>query len=126
VWEPGPLPVATQGSRTQPPLGTLPPEPGVSTQAESSELRMQIQTPTGEADPTGRWCAVLAGVGGTETLTWDVFWGGVSDTTQGCWNSGGGHPTVGTLISQVALVVPGGNSNPVPFNFCLQGLGQAG
>jgi hypothetical protein len=89
-------------------------------------IRMQIQTPAGTTDPTGRWCATLSGLGGTETVTWEQFWGGVADGTQGCWNSGGIHPPVGTEISQVELLVPGGNAVPVPFSFCLQGLAQAG
>jgi hypothetical protein len=90
-----------------------------------SVLRVQIQTPLGETSPTGRWCAILSGAGGTEMVTWDMFWGGVSDTTQGCWNSGGNHPPIGTQISNVALLVPGGNASAVPYRFCLQGFAQA-
>jgi hypothetical protein len=91
-----------------------------------TEIRVQIQTIAGEFDATGRWCAVLGGNGGVETLTWAQFWGGTSVTTDGCWNSAGNHPAVGTLISQVALLVPGGNAAAVPYSFCLQGVGQAG
>jgi hypothetical protein len=94
--------------------------------AGGSVLRVQIQTPYGGTDPTGRWCATLSGAGGTQTVTWDQFWGGAPDLTQGCWNSGGNHPPVGTAIQNVALVVPGGNVYAVPFQFCLQGLAQAG
>jgi hypothetical protein len=92
----------------------------------ASEIRVQIQTPAGETSPTGRWCATLSGVGGTETVLWSQFWGGVADTTQGCWNSAGINPPLGTQISNVALLVPGGNAAAVPFSFCLQGIGQAG
>ena len=99
-------------------------------QTVRTEIRIEIQTPAGENDPTGRWCAVLRGaVAGetvTETVTWQQFWGGTSVTTDGCWNSGGNHPPVGTQIQTVGLLVPGGNSAAVPFNFCLQGLAQAG
>jgi hypothetical protein len=95
-------------------------------QTVRTEIRMQIQTPAGENNPTGRWCAVLSGSGGTETVTWDQFWGGTSVTTDGCWNSAGNHPPVGTQIRFVGLLVPGGNSAAVPFSFCLQGLAQAG
>jgi hypothetical protein len=91
-----------------------------------SVIRVQIQTPLGESSPTGRWCAALSGAGGTETVTWDMFWGGVADTTQGCWNAGGAHPPLGTEISNVALLVPGGNATAVPYSFCLQGIVQAG
>jgi hypothetical protein len=94
--------------------------------AGGSVLRVQIQTPAGESSPTGRWCAVLSGAGGTETVLWTQFWGGVTDVTQACWNSGGIHPPIGTQISQLALLVPGGNSAPVPFAFCVQGIAQAG
>jgi hypothetical protein len=87
-----------------------------------STLRVQIQTPLGETSPTGRWCATLSGMGGTEVVTWDMFWGGVSDGTQGCWNSGGTHPPIGTEISNAALLVPGGNAAAVPYRFCLQAI----
>jgi hypothetical protein len=87
---------------------------------------VQIQTPDGDTDPTGRWCAYLSGSGGTETLTWNQFWGGTPVTTDGCWNAAGNHPPPGTMIELVALLVPGGNYTPVPFNFCLQGIAQVG
>jgi hypothetical protein len=90
-----------------------------------TQIRVQIQTPAGETSPTGRWCATLSGAGGTETLPWSYFWGGVTDGTQGCWNSGGNHPAIGTQISNVALLVPGGNVTPVPYSFCLQYIAQA-
>jgi hypothetical protein len=88
----------------------------------ASVIRVQIQTPLGESSPTGRWCATLSGAGGTEVVTWDMFWGGVADSTQGCWNSGGAHPPIGTEISNVALLVPGGNATAIPYRFCLQGI----
>jgi len=87
-------------------------------------LRLQIQTPAGATDPTGRWCANLSGLGGTETVPWVAFWGGVADGTQGCWNSGGTNPPVGTEISVVGLLVPGSNTAAVPYDFCLQGIAQ--
>jgi hypothetical protein len=90
-----------------------------------TQIRVQIQTPTGDTSATGRWCATLSGPGGTETLPWSSFWGGVADGTQGCWNAGGTHPPVGTQISNVALLVPGSNSMPVPYSFCLQSVAQA-
>jgi hypothetical protein len=112
-----------------PPLGTLAISgTGITvkyTNPGASVIRVQIQTPAGETDPTGRWCATLSGAGGIETLTWDMFWGGVADTTEGCWNSGGINPPLGTQIQNVALTVPGGNAVAVPFNFCLQGIIQA-
>jgi hypothetical protein len=93
--------------------------------AGSSVLRVQIQTPAGESSPTGRWCAVLSGTGGAETVPWTQFWGGAADPTQGCWNSAGSHPPIGTQITQIALLVPGGATAAMPFSFCLQGLAQA-
>jgi hypothetical protein len=91
----------------------------------ATTIRVQIQTAAGETDPTGRWCATLLGSGGTETVPWSSFWGGVSDTTKGCWNSGGNNPTVGTEITQAALLVPGGNTAAVLYNFCLGCIAQA-
>jgi hypothetical protein len=90
-----------------------------------TEIRVQIQTPAGESSPTGRWCAILTGAGGTETLLWSTFWGGVPDTTQGCWNSGGINPPIGTQISNVDLLVPGSNARAVPYSMCLLGIAQA-
>jgi hypothetical protein len=91
-----------------------------------TQIRVQIQTPAGQTSATGRWCATLSGSGGTETLLWSSFWGGVADGTQGCWNLGGNHPAIGTQISNVALLVPGSNSMAVPYSFCLQSVAQAG
>jgi hypothetical protein len=95
------------------------------TNPRGTPIRVQVHTPAGTTDPAGRWCATLSGMGGTETVTWQQFWGGVADGTQGCWNSGGIHPPVGTEISQVELLVPGTNAVPVPFSFCLLGVAQA-
>jgi hypothetical protein len=59
------------------------------------------------------------------TIPWSSFWGGVADPTQGCWNAGGVHPPTALEISQVELLVPGGNNAPVGYSFCLQGVAQA-
>jgi hypothetical protein len=91
----------------------------------ATQIRVQIQTPAGETSATGRWCATLSGAGGTETVPWTTFWGGVADTVQGCWNSGGVHPPGGTAISAVMLLVPGGSSTAVAYSFCLQSIMQA-
>jgi hypothetical protein len=90
-----------------------------------TQIRVQVQTPGGETSGTGRWCATLSGSGGIETVPWSSFWGGVADGTQGCWNSGGNHPPIGTQISQVVLLVPGGNAAAVSYNMCLLGIAQA-
>jgi hypothetical protein len=90
-----------------------------------SPLRVQIQTQPEATDPTTRWCANLSGLGGTETIPWSVFWGGVGDNTLGCWNSGGINPPAGTAISAVVLVVPGDIAAAVPYDICLQGIAQA-
>ena len=100
------------------------------TNPAKSVMRLQIQGVGGDTPGTGgataRWCATLSGNGGTETVTWAQFYGGVSDTTQGCWNSGGNNPAVGTEITQVSLLVPGDDVDAVPFDFCLQSIGQVG
>jgi hypothetical protein len=90
-----------------------------------SQIRVQVQTPDGQNSSTGRWCATLSGAGGEETVRWTSFWGGVADGTQGCWNSGGINLPMGTQISQVELLVPGGNTAPVAYSMCLQGITQA-
>jgi hypothetical protein len=91
----------------------------------ATSIRVQIQTLDGATSPTGRWCATLLGSGGTETVPWSSFWGGVTDGTKGCWNSGGNNPPLGTQIESVGLVVPGSNMAAVPFSFCLTGIAQA-
>ena len=88
-----------------------------------TELRVQIATPTGATDPAGRWCAHLSGLGGTETIAWGAFLGGVDDATQGCWNFGGNSPPAGTEISTLSLVAPG-DVEPVSYDFCLRGIAQ--
>jgi len=57
-------------------------------------------------------------------IPWSAFWGGVADGTQGCWNSGGIHPPIGTQISSVAILVPGSNYAAVPYSMCLLGIAQ--
>jgi hypothetical protein len=90
-----------------------------------SALRVVIYDTTGYKSPTGHWCAKLSGLGGTETLFWSDFWGGVADGTQGCWNLGGNNPSIGTPIVAVELLAPGGNTSAVPYSMCLKGLAQA-
>ncbi|MGA3123150.1 MAG: hypothetical protein ABSF69_20455 [Polyangiaceae bacterium] len=90
-----------------------------------SALRVVIYDTTGYKSPTGHWCANLSGLGGTETLFWSDFWGGVADGTQGCWNLGGNNPSIGTPIVAVELLAPGGNTSAVPYSMCLKGLAQA-
>jgi hypothetical protein len=103
------------------------------TQSVQTAIRVQIQAPGGEASGSGgssyRWCATLAGAKAgetkTETVLWNQFWGGVTDSTQGCWNNGGVNPPTGQLIEQVSINIPGGNTTDLPFGFCLLSIGQA-
>jgi hypothetical protein len=89
-----------------------------------TQIRVQIQTLAGETSAAGRWCAILSGFGGTETVPWTAFWGGAAEG-QGCWNAGGVSPPLGTQIMGVQLLVPGSNVVDVPYSFCLQGFAEA-
>jgi hypothetical protein len=88
-----------------------------------SPLRLVIQTP--ENDSSHRYCALLSGIGGTETVTWDAFWGGSTKPWEGCGNATGNNPPAGLEISGVSVLAPGSTTSAVPYNFCLQGLAQA-
>ncbi len=77
-----------------------------------SSLRAQIQTPAGKTDPNARWCAPLTGGGGA--FPWSSF-------KTNCWE-GTGTAYAKQPISQVQVTVPGGNSTPVQFAFCLNSV----
>ena len=90
-----------------------------------SPLQLALWTDTNAA--MGTWCAILSGVGGTETLTWDTFFGCGTDPAQQFEKDWVDQtlPPVGLSIVAVSLLAPGSTTAPVPYSFCLQGLAQA-
>jgi hypothetical protein len=77
-----------------------------------SPLRIQIQGAAGY--PSAAWCSVLTGSSGT--IRWSDF------NTQ-CWPGGASTNYDGSVpLNLIMVEVPGSNSAPVPFNFCVQGL----
>jgi hypothetical protein len=79
-----------------------------------SPLRLQIQGPNGASDPTDRWCAQISGSGGF--IPWSSF------NTE-CWATSGGTAYDGkSPIQSASVLVPGTNSGPVSFDFCVNAL----
>lgn len=98
-------------------VGTITPSgAGVSvtvTGAGTTPLRLQIQGPMGDTDPTQRWCADLPAAGGM--IPWGNF-------LFECWQGGHRTPFNGTApIASVLVQVPGGTTD-IPFNFCVTAL----
>jgi predicted dienelactone hydrolase len=90
-----------------------------------SPLQLALWTNTNSA--RGTWCALLSGMGGTETLTWDTFFACGTDPAQQFakyWVDMT-LPPVGLSIVAVSIFAPGSTTAPVPYSFCLQGLAQA-
>lgn len=79
-------------------------------------LRIQIQGPNGGTDATQRWCANATGTSG------QIPW---TDFQFECWEGGTQTPFSGTEpIAAVLALVPGTNSAPVPFDFCVVSFSQ--
>jgi hypothetical protein len=78
----------------------------------SSTLRLQIQGPNGSTDAMDRWCAPLMGT--SAFIPWATF-------NTACWDNTGtaysGQPLVAAMV-----IVPGGATDPVTFDFCIQQL----
>jgi hypothetical protein len=80
----------------------------------NSPLRVQIQGANGAMDANDRWCAPLTGTGGL--IPWTSF-------NTACWDNSGtayaNQPIVAAMV-----VVPGGTSAAVPYDFCLVSLAE--
>jgi len=90
-----------------------------------SPLQLALWTNTNAT--RGTWCAILSGMGGTETLTWDTFFGCGTDPAQQIAKNWVDQtlPPAGLSIIAVSLLAPGSSTAPVPYSFCLEGLAQA-
>lgn len=89
------------------------------TNSGQSPLRLQIQAADAATNANDRWCAVLSGSSGT--IPWASF-------TTTCWSTTApGTPySPATPIVAVLVLVPGGNTAAVPYNFCINDLGESG
>lgn len=112
------------GMNLNQPMGSGGPQPttmskaGVYVQVKNnagSTLRVQIQGPNGESDPMDRWCAPLMGTSGF--IPWGTF-------NTACWDNSGtaysGQPIVAAMV-----LVPGGATDSVMFDFCVETLAAA-
>ncbi len=98
------------------PLGTvIPTEVGITVKVENpggSSLRVQIQGPEGATDEDDRWCATIAGSGGS--IPYERF-------NTKCWDDSGESYQRQPLVS-AAVLVPGANDVETTFDFCLTDL----
>jgi hypothetical protein len=80
-----------------------------------SPLRVQVQGANGGTDPNERWCAPLADSGGF--IPWASF-------NTKCWDGSGMAYTKQAIVAAMILV-PGGETAPVTYDFCLNSLSEA-
>jgi predicted dienelactone hydrolase len=90
-----------------------------------SPLQLALWTDTNAT--MGTWCAIVSGIGGTETLTWDTFFGCGTDPARQFEKDWVDQtfPPAGLSIIAVSLLAPGSSTAPVPYSFCLEGLAHA-
>lgn len=87
-----------------------------------SDLRVEIEgpnctkgTPPSEYDADDCWCAELPGSGGF--IPWSSF-------NTHCWDNSGTAYNPSIPIVAAAVKVPGSNSVNVPYNFCVNDIGE--
>jgi hypothetical protein len=80
-----------------------------------SELRLQLQGPSGATSASDRWCAVIPGTGGF--IPFDAF------NTE-CWSGGMGMSYRGQPLVAAIVLVPGRAGAPVAFDFCIDALAE--
>jgi len=79
-----------------------------------STLRLNVQGPNGGSDPNDSWCVVLKTFDQPVFFPWNSF-----KTT--CWATGG-TAYAGQPLATVAILVPGGATSAVPYDFCINGM----
>ena len=101
-----------------PQMTVVPTQDGVMvdvTNNAGSPLRIQVQTPNGGTNEDERWCAPFQGSG---FIPWKAF-------NTKCWD-GSGTAYAMEPISTALVLVPGDDTDPVMFDFCLNSLSEAG
>jgi cellulose 1,4-beta-cellobiosidase len=97
------------------PLTVMKSKAGVFVQVKNtggSTLRVQIQGPNGAMDANDRWCAPLSGT--SAFIPWATF-------NTKCWDNSGTAYSGSPLVAAMVLV-PGGATDPVKFDFCIETL----
>jgi hypothetical protein len=90
------------------------------TNSGASTLRVQIQGPNGGTDANQRWCASLSQFGTDVTIPWTAF-------NTMCWdNTGTYYSDAMSPLEAVLVLVPGGSTAAVSYNFCVNKLALAG
>ena len=79
-----------------------------------SPLRVQVQTPNGGTNADERWCAPFQGSG---FIPWKAF-------NTKCWD-GSGKAYAMEPIATALVIVPGDDTDPIKFDFCLNSLTEA-
>ncbi len=102
-----------------PPIETaVPTGSGIAVNFEksvASTLRIQIQGPNGETDANDRWCWEIADPAGPVFAPYSEF------NTE-CWQGGMGTAYANQPLAAVVFTVPGSNTNPVDFDYCIHGF----
>jgi hypothetical protein len=97
------------------PMSLVPSKAGLYVQVKNtggSTLRVQIQGPNGATDANDRWCAPIPGT--SAFVPWAMF-------NTKCWDGSGTAYANQPLVAAMVLV-PGGATAAVPFDFCIETL----
>jgi hypothetical protein len=81
-------------------------------------LRVQIQSADGATNANHRWCAALTKFDQDVTINWSAF-------ATSCWDGSGNSYDPALGIAAVVVLVPGGTSTPVPYDFCINRVAVA-
>jgi hypothetical protein len=110
--------VAQEMTTDSTPMAVVPMKRGVMVQVKNnagSTLRLQIQGPNGGTDAKDRWCAPIVGNGGFIPF---------SQFNSACWDNSGSAYAMQPIVAAM-VIVPGGNSEAVKFDFCIEALRSA-
>jgi hypothetical protein len=103
---------------TEPAVGTaVPTGTGIAvrfTKTVASTLRIQIQGPTGETNEDDRWCYEIPEATGTAFAPYAEF-------NTACWD-GTGTNYAGQPLTAVLFSVPGDDTTPTPYGYCIDGF----
>jgi hypothetical protein len=84
------------------------------TKTVAAPLRIQIQGPTGETNENDRWCYEIPETTGTAFARYDQF-------NTACWD-GTGTGYTGQPLTAVLFSVPGDDTTPTPYGYCIYGF----
>lgn len=106
--------------KSSPVVGTITPSgSGIAfaiTNKGGAPLLLQLQGPLGATDPNDRFCAKVNGSAGVVPF---------SSFNTKCWD-GSGVAYARSPLRVAGVLVPGDSSRVVPFDFCIDRLGEVG